>query len=109
MMGMIMPGPTETCPPWVPSAGLVPWGGVAAGVTRGGVGTGADGAVRDRMDGFGRRLLTVYSGQDFGGGVAMMGASSLCQDAGSAIANDARYITGVVSELQRSLTIKYGD
>jgi putative ABC transport system permease protein len=83
--------------------------GIAAVVTMVALGTGAQRAVQDRIDALGPTLLNVYSGQDFRGGVAISGASSLTYDDDTAIANDARYVVGVVPELQRNFTIKYGD
>ena len=83
--------------------------GIAAVVTMVALGMGAQQAVQDRIEALGPTLLNVYSGQDFRGGVAISGASSLTYDDDTAIANDARYIAGVVPELQRNFTIQFGD
>ncbi|MGE5144546.1 MAG: ABC transporter permease [Acidobacteriota bacterium] len=82
--------------------------GIAAVVTMVALGTGAQRAVQDRIDALGPTLLNVYSGQDFRGGVAIGGASTLTYDDDTAIAHDARYIAGVVPELQRNFQIKFG-
>jgi putative ABC transport system permease protein len=83
--------------------------GIAAVVTMVALGMGAQRSVQNRIEALGPTLLNVFSGQDFRGGVAISGASSLTYDDDTAIANDARYIAGVVPELQRNFTIQYGD
>ncbi len=83
--------------------------GIAAVITMVALGSGAQRAVQDRIESLGPTLLNVYSGQDFRGGVAIGGASTLTYDDDTAISHQARYIAGVVPELQRNLQIKFGD
>jgi putative ABC transport system permease protein len=82
--------------------------GVAAVITMIALGTGAERAVQDRIAALGPTLLNVYSGQDFRGGVATGGPTLTYAD-DTALANGARYIVGVVPELQKNFQIKYGD
>ena len=83
--------------------------GVAAVITMVALGSGAQRAVQDRIEALGPTLLNVYSGQDFRGGVAIGGASTLTYEDDTAISHQARYIVGVVPELQRNFQIKFGD
>lgn len=83
--------------------------GIAAVITMVALGTGAEQAVHDRIEALGPTLLNVYSGQDFRGGVAIGGASTLTYDDDTAIAHEARYLAGVVPELQRNFTIRFGN
>jgi len=82
--------------------------GIAAVITMVALGTGAQRAVEARIEALGPTLINVYSGQDFRGGVATGGAT-LTYDDDTAIAHQARYIAGVVPELQRNFQIKFGD
>jgi putative ABC transport system permease protein len=83
--------------------------GIAAVIAMVALGTGAERAVQDRIAALGPTLLNVFSGQDFRGGVAINGAQSLTYADDTALEHNARYIVGVVPELQRSFQIKYGD
>jgi putative ABC transport system permease protein len=73
------------------------------------LGTGAERAVQDRIAALGPTLLNVFSGQDFRGGVAINGAQSLTYADDTALEHNARYIVGVVPELQRSFQIQLGN
>ncbi len=83
--------------------------GIAAVVTMVALGTGAQRAVQARIEALGPTLLNVYSGQDYHGGVARGGGSTLTYDDDTAIANNARFIAGVVPELQRNFQIQLGN
>ena len=83
--------------------------GIAAVVTMVALGMGAQRAVQERIAALGPTILNVFSAQDFRGGVAVSGAQSLTYADDTALENNARYIAGVVPELQRNFQIKYGD
>jgi putative ABC transport system permease protein len=83
--------------------------GIAAVVTMVALGMGAERAVQDRIAALGPTILNVFSGQDFRGGVAINGAQSLTYADDTALEHGARYIVGVVPELQRNFQIKFGD
>jgi putative ABC transport system permease protein len=83
--------------------------GIAAVVTMVALGMGAQRAVQDRIAALGPTILNVFSGQDFRGGVAINGAQSLTYADDTALEHGARYIVGVVPELQRNFQIKFGD
>ena len=83
--------------------------GIAAVVTMVALGMGAQRAVQDRIAALGPTILNVFSGQDFRGGVAINGAQSLTYADDTALEYGARYIVGVVPELQRNFQIKFGD
>ncbi len=83
--------------------------GIAAVIAMVALGTGAERAVQDRIAALGPTILNVFSGQDFRGGVAINGAQSLTYADDTALEHGARYIVGVVPELQRGFNIKYGD
>ncbi len=83
--------------------------GIAAVIAMVALGTGAERAVQDRIAALGPTILNVFSGQDFRGGVAINGAQSLTYADDTALEHGARYIVGVVPELQRSFQIKFGN
>ena len=83
--------------------------GIAAVIAMVALGTGAEHAVQDRIAALGPTLLNVFSGQDFRGGVAINGAQSLTYADDTALEHGARYIVGVVPELQRNFQIKFGN
>jgi putative ABC transport system permease protein len=83
--------------------------GIAAVIAMVALGTGAERAVQDRIAALGPTLLNVFSGQDFRGGVAISGAQSLTYADDTALEHNARYIVGVVPELQRSFQIQLGN
>jgi putative ABC transport system permease protein len=83
--------------------------GIAAVVTMVALGMGAQRAVQDRIAALGPTILNVFSGQDFRGGVAISGAQSLTYADDTALEHGARYIVGVVPELQRNFQIKFGN
>jgi putative ABC transport system permease protein len=82
--------------------------GIAAVVTMVALGMGAERAVQDRIAALGPTILNVFSGQDFRGGVAINGAQSLTYADDTALEHGARYVVGVVPELQRNFQIKFG-
>jgi putative ABC transport system permease protein len=82
--------------------------GIAAVIAMVALGTGAERAVQDRIAALGPTILNVFTGQDFRGGVAISGAQSLTYADDTALEHNARYIVGVVPELQRSFQIKFG-
>ena len=82
--------------------------GVGAVITMLALGSGAEQAVRDRLQALGPTLLTVYPGQSFHRGVASDLRVSLTLDDDTALANGARYVTDVVPELRQNLQIQNG-
>jgi putative ABC transport system permease protein len=82
--------------------------GVGAVITMVALGTGAQRAVQDRIRAMGPTLLTVFSGQEFRGGVAVNGSASLTYADDTALAHNARYVTDVVPEMQRGFQIQFG-
>ena len=82
--------------------------GVGAVITMVALGSGAQKAVQARIAALGPTLLSLYPGQAFRGGIAIDFGSrvSLTVDDANALAQDARYIKGVVPELTRNLQIK---
>jgi putative ABC transport system permease protein len=83
--------------------------GVGAVITMIALGLGAQQAVQDRIAAMGPTLLSIYSGQDWHGGVAVANAASLTYADDTALANHARYLSAVVPELERNFQIEYGD
>jgi len=81
--------------------------GVAAVITMVALGTGAQRAVQDRIQALGSDILSIYAGQSFRGGVAMMDRVSLTTDDAEALKRDAHYIRAVVPELSRNFQIQY--
>jgi len=84
--------------------------GVGAVITMVALGSGAQKAVQARLQALGPTLLSIYPGQSFRGGIAIMFDQrvSVTVDDAAALARDARYVKGVVPELTRNLQIKYG-
>jgi putative ABC transport system permease protein len=83
--------------------------GVGAVITMVALGSGAQKAVQARLQALGPTLLSIYPGQSFRGGIAIMFDQrvSVTVDDAAALARDARYVKGVVPELTRNLQIKY--
>ncbi len=81
--------------------------GVGAVITMVAVGTGAQKAVEERIEGMGANVLSVYAGQSFHRGVASANRVSLTTDDAEALTADARYIDQIVPELQRSFQIQF--
>ncbi len=84
--------------------------GVGAVITMVALGSGAQKAVQARLQALGPTLLSIYPGQSFRGGIAIMFDQrvSVTVDDANALARDARYVKGVVPELTRNLQIKFG-
>ena len=83
--------------------------GVAAVIAMVALGSGAQQAIQDRIAALGPTLLSVQPGQDFRGGVAIAGSISLTYADDTALANNARYVTDVVPELQGGFQIQFGN
>jgi len=83
--------------------------GVAAVITVVALSTGAQKAVEDRIQALGANLLSIYPGQSFMGGRANEQRVSLTVDDAEALERDARLLSAVVPELQRSLQLEYGN
>ena len=81
--------------------------GVGAVITMVALGTGAQKAVEERIEGMGANVLSVYAGQSFHRGVASANRVSLTTDDAEALTADARYIDQIVPELQRSFQIQF--
>jgi len=73
------------------------------------LGSGAQKAVQDRIQSLGPTLLSIFPGQNFRGGVAVMGSVSVTMDDDTALAQSAHYISDVVPELTRNVQIKKGN
>src|SRR6266496_328008 len=80
--------------------------GVGAVITMLALGSGAQKAVQDRIAAMGPDLLSIYPGQNFRGGIAIMGNINLTMDDDTALANGARYLKAVIPELTRNLQVK---
>ncbi len=82
--------------------------GVGAVITMVALGSGAQKAVQARIQALGPTLLSLYPGQSFRGGIAIMFdmRASLTVDDAAALAQDARYVKAVVPEMTRNLQIK---
>ncbi len=83
--------------------------GVAAVITMVALGTGAQRAVEERISSLGANLLQIYAGQSMHRGVASSERVSLTTDDAYALRREARLLSEVVPELQRSLQVKYGN
>src|SRR6266849_2977048 len=84
--------------------------GVGAVIVMVALGAGAQRAVQARLQALGPTLLSIYPGQSFRGGIAIMFDQrvSVTVDDANALARDARHVKGVVPELTRNLQIKFG-
>jgi len=80
--------------------------GVGAVITMLALGSGAQKAVQDRIAAMGPDLLSIYPGQNFRGGIAIMGNINLTMADDTALANSARYLKAVIPELTRNLQVK---
>ena len=80
--------------------------GVGAVITMLALGSGAQKAVQDRIAAMGPDLLTIFPGQNFRGGIAIMGNINITIDDDTALQHNARYVQAVVPELTRSLQVK---
>ena len=83
--------------------------GVGAVIAVVAIGTGAQRAIAARIEALGANLLTIYPGQSFMGGRASDVRVSLTTRDAEALAADARLLTAVQPEMQRSLQVKYGN
>jgi putative ABC transport system permease protein len=84
--------------------------GVGAVITMVALGSGAQKAVQARIAALGPTLLSIFPGQSFRGGIAIMSDQrvSVTVDDAQALARDARYVKAVVPEMTRNLQIKKG-
>ena len=83
--------------------------GVGAVIAVVALGTGAQRAVEAQIQAMGAQLLTVSPGQSFWGGRASDVRVSLTIDDADALREQARGLSAVVPEMERSLQIKYGN
>jgi putative ABC transport system permease protein len=83
--------------------------GVGAVIAVVALGTGAQKAVEERIKALGANLLTIYPGQSFMGGRASDVRVSLTVKDAEALASDAKLLSAVEPEMQRSLQVKYGN
>jgi putative ABC transport system permease protein len=83
--------------------------GVSAVITVVALGTGAQRAIDDQLDGLGARLLSVYPGQSYIRGVASQNRVSLTVDDYEALVTDTPYLSAVVPELRGSRQVKVGN
>src|SRR6266508_5649793 len=74
------------------------------------LGSGAQKAVQARLQALGPTLLSIYPGQSFRGGIAIMFDQrvSVTVDDAAALTRDASYVKGVTPELTLNLQIKFG-
>ena len=84
--------------------------GVGAVITMVALGSGAQKSVQARIQALGPTLLSIYPGQSFRGGIAIMSdqRASLTVDDADALTRDARHIKAVVPEMTRNLQVKRG-
>ncbi len=84
--------------------------GVGAVITMVALGSGAQKSVQARIQALGPTLLSIYPGQSFRGGVAILfdQRASLTVDDADSLAASARYVKGVVPELTRNFQVKRG-
>jgi putative ABC transport system permease protein len=80
--------------------------GVGAVITMMALGAGAQRAIEDRLARLGPTLLTIHPGQAFMRGVASAAPARLTLDDNAALATQARYLTGVVPEMQANLQVE---
>jgi putative ABC transport system permease protein len=80
--------------------------GVGAVITMLALGSGAQKSVQDRIAAMGPDLLSIYPGQNFRGGIAIMGNVNITIDDDTALQSSTHYIQAVVPELTRSLQVK---
>src|SRR2546427_540497 len=73
--------------------------GVGAVITMLALGSGAQKSVQDRIAAMGPDLLSIYPGQNFRGGIAIMGNINLTIDDDTALANSAHYVKAVIPEM----------
>src|SRR6267143_997560 len=83
--------------------------GVGAVITMIALGSGAQKSVQDRIQALGPTLLTIFPGQNFRGGIAIMGAISITMNDDTALTRHARYIDAVIPELSRNVQVKKGN
>jgi putative ABC transport system permease protein len=85
--------------------------GVAAVITMVALGSGAQKSVQDRIQALGTNLLSVYPGQSFMKGVAVMfdARASLTVDDAIALSEGTTTLSAVVPEMSRNLQVKYGN
>ena len=83
--------------------------GVGAVITMVSLGNGAKKAVEDQIAAMGARVLSVYPGQMFSGGVSSANQVSLTTDDAAALERDCGLLDAVVPEVSSRLTAKYGN
>jgi len=83
--------------------------GVSAVITVVALGTGAQKAIDEQLDGLGARLLSVYPGQSFYRGVASQNRVSLTVDDYEALVTDTPYLSAIVPELRGNRQVKVGN
>jgi putative ABC transport system permease protein len=83
--------------------------GVGAVITMIALGSGAQKSVQDRIQALGPTLLTIFPGQNFRGGIAIMGAISITMNDDTALTRHARHIDAVIPELSRNVQVKKGN
>jgi putative ABC transport system permease protein len=82
--------------------------GVAAVITMVALGTGAQAAIDEQMEALGGDILSISSSNWFSRGVARDQVTLTTDDA-HALARDARFLSGVVPEINNRQQIKYGN
>ncbi len=83
--------------------------GIAAVVTVVALGTGAQRAIDARISALGARLLSIYPGQSYQHGIASGERVTLRTLDVEALTRDARFLDGVLPEIERSVQVKYGN
>jgi len=82
--------------------------GVAAVITMVALGTGAQRAVQEELEGLGTNLLSIHAGQTFRFGIASADRVSLTTEDAEALAQDARGLSAVVPEIGRNQQVEFG-
>jgi putative ABC transport system permease protein len=83
--------------------------GVGAVIAVVAIGTGAQRAIAARIEALGANLLTIFPGQSFMGGRASDVRVNLTIRDADVLASDAKLLSAVQPEMQRSLQVKYGN
>jgi putative ABC transport system permease protein len=83
--------------------------GVGAVITMVAIGRGAQEAINKSIAALGANTFSVFNGQGFRGGVAIVNRQSLTMDDYTALKQDARLLSAVAPEMRGNYSIKFGN